>query len=282
MIRFLYLLDLTNSLDLVDSKTRALIIDFLKKNLTDAPYYKQIEICYYLMKFEDKTSDLITIVETALNKLSSQKFSDKFVKESTFISKRILNFFQKQTDVNVNRSVRVLQSLVKKFEKRSFERSTALLEGQLMRTLSETNILATKLSEEFDDESLGALKRALLDLVCRLLQVSDKPRISHEHRILVWKIIDNCVYILNKVAITNTVSTLDNWEVNLAKKHGIYSEDWGEYRKKSREEIEQMLKDFKVTKAFVEKVELEQRKTSAETLPEPPKEKVRKLIREKR
>ena len=281
MLRFLYLLDLTNSLDLVDSRTRALIIDFLKKNLTDAPYYKQIEICYYLMKFEDKTPELITTVETALNKLSSQKFSNKFVKESTFISKRILNYFQKQTDVNVNRSVRVLQSLVKKFEKRSFERSTALLEGQLTRTLSETNILATKISEKFDDESLGALKRALLDLVCRLLQVSDKPRISHEHRILVWKIIDNCVYILNKVAITNAVTTLDNWEVNLAKKNGIYSEDWGEYRKKSREEIEKMLKDFKVTKAFIEKAELEQRKTQAEELPEPPKEKTRKLIREK-
>ncbi|MHA1303375.1 MAG: hypothetical protein ACTSPI_06715, partial [Candidatus Heimdallarchaeaceae archaeon] len=271
LLRFLHLLDLTDSLNKLDFDTKSQIILFLKVNLNDVPYYTRMELAYFLMKFSVNEPEIMETISEALEELSKQKYSDKFVEESVSVSKRILSFFKKKADIDIVRSVRVLKSLTKRFEKRKFSRSTALLDGQLTRTLAETNLLATQITEKFDFP-LEELRNTVVQLVQSLVEARDKEELSHELRFKVWTIIDNCIFILNRVAIKNTQEVLNNWELDMAKKYGLYSKDWGTYRRKSSEEIEKTVKNIKLSEAFIKKVELEKKLAAIEELPVPPKE----------
>ncbi len=278
LLRFLHLLDTSNALDKINAKTRREVELFLKKEIEEVPYYSQIELAYFLMKLEISDVGILGLVENALNSLTHQKYSDRFVKESVSINKKILTYFQNETEVDVKHSLRTLNSLVKRFEVRKFSKSTTLLEGQLTRTLSETNLLASNIPDTIDNESIKSLKQTLVDLSDTLVKNVDKDILGEKIRIQIWKIIDNCVYIINKLSITNTKQILENFEVDIAKKQGIFSEDWGEYRRKSTEEIKSTLRQIKISKSFYQKVETEKKLTDIKDLPEPPKKEDKKEL----
>ncbi|MHA1864955.1 MAG: hypothetical protein ACTSVB_09285 [Candidatus Heimdallarchaeaceae archaeon] len=269
LLKFLHLLDLADSLTKLDFDTRSQIILFLKVNLGEVSYYTKMEIAYFLMKFSINEPEVMESVSEALEELSKQKYSDKFVEESVSLSKRIIRFFRRNAKVDVERSLKVINSLSKRFEKRKFARSTSLLEGQLTRTLAETNLLAVKIVDEYD-YSVEELRKTIIRLINSLIQAKDKEELSSEHRIKAWQIIDNCIFILNRIAIKNTKKILDNWELNLAKKYGLYSKDWGTYKRKTDEELEKVVKSIRLNEAFIKKVELEKKLSTIEELPEPP------------
>ncbi len=279
LLRFMHLLDTCGSLNQIDEETKKEVEEFLKKEIDEVPYYSQIELAYFLLKLEISEVGILDLVENALTELTNQKYSDKFVKESVSINKKILTYFHKETEINVSKSTRALSSLVKRFEVRKFAKSTTLLEGQLTRTLSETNLIATNIPDTIDDESINSLKQTLVDLTNTLVKNVDKDTLGEKIRIHIWKIVDNCVYIINKISITNTKQILENFEVDIAKKQGIFSEDWGEYKRKSIEEIKATLRKIKLSKSFYNKVETEKMLSEIKNLPEPPKEKEKKELK---
>lgn len=281
LLRFLHLLDTSNALDQIDEEIKKEIEAFLKREIETVPYHSQLELAYFLMKLNNSDVKILGYVEKALDELTSQKYSDKFVKESISINKKILAYFQNETEIDVKSSTRALSSLVKRFEVRKFAKSTALLEGQLTRTLSETNLIASNIPETLDEKSLRSLKQTLSDLTDTLIQNVDKDTLGEKIRIQIWKIIDNCVYIVNKMSIMNTKQILENFEVDIAKKQGIYSEDWGEYKRKSTEEIKKTLRKIRLSKSFYKKVETEKKLTDIKGLPEPPKIEKKKEIKRK-
>ena len=83
LLRFLHLLDITDSLKNLDEVTKKSIIVFLTRKIEASPYYIQLEIAYFLMKLDNKEGShvLVEVVERALSELQKQKYSDKFVKE---------------------------------------------------------------------------------------------------------------------------------------------------------------------------------------------------------
>ncbi|UJG40442.1 MAG: hypothetical protein K9W45_11440 [Candidatus Heimdallarchaeum aukensis] len=269
LLKFLHLLDLADSLTKLDFDTRSQIILFLKVNLEEVSYYTKMEIAYFLMKFSINEPEVMESVSVALEELSKQKYSDKFVEESVSLSKRIIRFFRRNAKVDVERSLKVINSLSKRFEKRKFSRSTSLLEGQLTRTLAETNLLAVKIVDEYNYPE-EELRRTVIRLINSLIKAKDKEELSSEHRLRIWQIIDNCIFILNRIAIRNTKKILDNWELNLAKKYGLYSKDWGLYKRKTDDELEKVVKNIRLNEAFIKKVELEKKLSKIEELPEPP------------
>ncbi len=271
LLRFLHLLDTSDALNQIDEEVRKEIEKLLKKEIETAPYYTQLELAYFLMKLDSSNGDTLGFVEKALDELAKQKYSDKFVKESISVNKKILSYFHNETEINVKSSTKALQSLTKRFEVRKFSKSTALLEGQLTRTLSETNLIASNIPEYLDEQTLRALKDTISNLTDTLVQNVDKETLSNKIRVQIWKIIDNCVYIVNKMSIMNTKQILNDFEVDIAKKQGIYSKDWGEYQRKSTEEIEKTLKKIKLSKSFYKKVETEKMLTDIKGLPDPPK-----------
>lgn len=281
LLRFFHLLDTSNSLDQVDDEIKKEVEKLLKKEIKTVPYYSQLELAYFLMKLGRSDTETLEFVEKALEELTNQKYSDKFVKESISINKKILTYFQNETEIDVKGSTRALQSLTKRFEVRKFAKSTALLEGQLTRTLSETNLIASNIPDYLDEQSLRILKQTISNLTDTLVQNVDKETLSEKIRIQIWKIIDNCVYIVNKMSIVNTKQILENFEVDIAKKQGIYSKDWGEYRRKSTEEIKKTLRKIKISKSFYKKVETEKKLTDIKGLPEPPKVDKKKEIKRK-
>ncbi|OLS29475.1 MAG: hypothetical protein HeimAB125_22460, partial [Candidatus Heimdallarchaeota archaeon AB_125] len=279
LLRFLHLLDTSDALDQIDEEIKKEVDKLLMKEIKTAPYYTQLELAYFLMKLDNSNGEILGFVEKALTELTNQKYSDKFVKESISINKKILTYFQNETEIDVKSSTRALRSLVKRFEVRKFAKSTALLEGQLTRTLSETNLIASNLPDVLDIESLKSLKQTISDLTDTLVQNVDKETMSDKIRVQIWQIIDNCVFIINKMSIVNTKQILHDFEVDIAKKQGIYSEDWGEYQRKSTEEIKETLRKIKLSKSFYKKVETEKRLTDIQGLPDPPKAMKKKEIR---
>jgi hypothetical protein len=271
LLRFLHLLDTSDALNQIDEEIKKEIEKLFKKEIKTIPYYSQLELAYFLMKLESSNGETLGYVEKALDELTKQKYSDKFVKESISINKKILTYFHNETEINVRSSTKALQSLTKRFEVRKFVKSTALLEGQLTRTLSETNLIASNIPEYLDAQTLRALKDTISNLTDTLVQNVDKETLSDKIRVQIWHIIDNCVYIVNKMSIMNTKQVLTDFEVDIAKKQGIYSKDWGEYQRKSTEEIEKTLKKIKLSKSFYKKVETEKMLTNINELPEPPK-----------
>ncbi|MCE7742306.1 MAG: hypothetical protein GOP50_07575 [Candidatus Heimdallarchaeota archaeon] len=271
LLRFLHLLDTSDALDQIDEEVRKEIERSLSSEIEKAPYYTQLELAYFLMKLDNSNVQVLEYVEKALTELSNQKYSDQFVKESISINKKILTFFHNETELNINRSTKAIGSLTKRFKVRKFAKSTVLLEGQLTRTLSETNLIASNIPDVLDKESLISLKQTISDLTDTLVQNIDKDALTDKIRTQIWKIIDNCVYIVNKISITNTKQILENFEVDIAKKQGVYSEDWGEYKRKSTEEIKRTLKEIKLSKSFFKKVETEKMLKDIKGLPEPPK-----------
>lgn len=273
ILKFLHLLDMTDALGKLSFQAQSFLISFLTSAIQQAEYYKQIEMAYFLMKMDAVFPELFEIVEKAMSELSKQRFSDKFVKESVAIDKKILGFFRKQSKVDVSLSLRALKSLVKRFQRRQFKRSTALLHGQLTRTLAETNLLAANIDTiELDEDSLEGLKQTLLDLVDVLIKAPDSEKLSEEVRILIWKNIDNCLFIINRLAIQNTKSALKDFEIDLAKFHGIYSSDLGVYERKSAREIKTVLRKLKISQALIKKAEEEKKKEIIRDFPEPPAE----------
>ena len=279
LLRFLHLLDTSDALDQIDEEIKKEVDKLLMKEIKTAPYYTQLELAYFIMKLDNSNGEILGFVEKALTELTNQKYSDKFVKESISINKKILTYFQNETEIDVKSSTRALRSLVKRFEVRKFAKSTALLEGQLTRTLSETNLIASNLPDVLDIESLKSLKQTISDLTDTLVQNVDKETMEDKIRVQIWKIIDNCVFIINKMSIVNTKQILHDFEVDIAKKQGIYSEDWGEYQRKSTEEIKETLRKIKLSKSFYKKVETEKRLTDIQGLPDPPKAMKKKEIR---
>ncbi|MHA1686716.1 MAG: hypothetical protein ACTSYD_09970 [Candidatus Heimdallarchaeaceae archaeon] len=275
LMRFLHLLDMTNAIEKLTFQAKSYIISFLTSEIQQATYYQQIEIAYFLMKMDASFPELISIVEQAIKQLSKQKFSDRFVKESISIDKKILGFFKKHSSFKIDQSLRALRSLVKRFQQRQFKRSTTLLQGQLTRTLSETNLLAVNIEDlELDDKSIKALKETVLDLIDVLIKASERKELNEEIRLLVWKNIDNCLFIINKLAMHNTATILKDFEIDLAKFHGIYSDDLGTYERMTTKEIRRTLRHLKIAKTFIEKVEIEKKKEIIKAFPEPPTGKI--------
>ncbi|RLD42359.1 MAG: hypothetical protein DRI86_11815 [Bacteroidetes bacterium] len=271
LLKFLYLLDATGKLDELDKDTKEQISSFIIKRIETKPYFTQLELAYFLMKLNvTKNTRIMEIVEKALSELQRQKYSDRFVKESASVSTKIILFFKKlgTTKVKMERTIKVLSSLTKRLERRKFKRNTQLLEGQLVRTLSEINILAANV-EIADAEQLRIIKEIVQNLIELLLKAS-REKISDNNRLLIWKIIDNAVFIINKIAILNTKRVLENWEVELAKLSGFYSSELGEYKLSSEEELKELIKNFRISEAFVKKAEEEWKRELIKNLPEPP------------
>jgi len=271
LLKFLHLLDTSDALDKIDEEVKNEVEKYLSEEIEKAPYYNQLELAYFLMKLGNSNPKILKYVEDAITELTKQKYSDDFVKESISVNKKILSYFKNETEINVKKTTKVLSSLVKRLQIRKYAKSTALLEGQLIRTLSETNLIAANINDFLDKESLKALTQTISDLTDTLVQNVDKDSLSDKIRVHIWKIIDNCVYIVNRITILNTKQILDNFEMDIAKKQGIYSKDWGEYQRKSTKEIEKTLKEIKVSKSFYKMVETEKMIKDIKGLPEPPK-----------
>ncbi len=277
LLKFLHLLDLCDSLSKLDYDTKSQIIMFLKVNINDAPFYRRMEIAYFLMKFSVNEPEIMENVSEALSELAKQKYSDKFVEQTVSVNKRILRFFKKKANLDVERSMKVIRSLTRRFEKRKFSRETSLLEGQLTRVLVETDLLATQMMEQKIKIPITELREVVVALINTLIKAKDNDKLSAQLRFKIWQVIDNSIYILNRLAVKNTQEILKNWEIDLAKKYGFYSEDWGLYRRKSKDELEETVKKIKLNESFIKKIEIEKKLSAIEDLPEPPREE--KVIR---
>lgn len=275
LLKFLHLLDLTGSINQIDTKIQSTLIYYLVKEIELLPFYTQIEVSYYLSKLGYNDRKISLIVENAFKELNNQNYSDRFVQESVSISKRLLRFFSiKKSTVDINKSTKILKSLTKRLARRKFERMTSLLEGQLTRTLAETNLIAMYFDQQSNQctpSDLDSLKNIVKTLMALLAKASSKDTLNTDIRVNIWKIIDNCVYILNRVAVSNTSDMLTKWEINLAKHQGLFSENWGEYRRLSQEQIQEVLGQITLTEKMVKKMELEKKLAQIEQLPEPPK-----------
>lgn len=275
LLKFLHLLDLTGSINKIDTKFQSTLIYYLVKEIELVPFYTQIEVSYYLSKLGYTDNKISSIVENAFKELNSQNYSDRFVQESVSISKRVLRFFSiKKSSVDITKSTKILQSLTRRLQRRKFERMTSLLEGQLTRTLAETNLIAMYFDHKNNHCSisdLSSLKKTVQSLMSILAKTSSKDTLNTDIRLKIWKIIDNCVFILNRVVVSNTSTMFNKWELDLAKHQGLFSENWGEYRRLSQEQMPEVLGQITLTEKMVKKIELEKTLSQIDELPEPPK-----------
>lgn len=273
VVSFCFLIHRLGKLELLSESDRLLLASFLRQSVQKIENPTRMIEAYFLLSAMDMASDISTdFIKEILDRYQKQGISStREMAGQLRVSGRIARFLRRIgfKTAKPGVSIRTVDKLIRKLDRRKFVRSTQLLKYQLERLTSEMNLLIAYF--EKDDPTQVDLEE-VIELLQLLLEILNRPRVFQldlETRKRVIELMDTTYYLYDLLAIRNSWGLLNKFQLNVK---SFYSPTLGIYQRVTTNEaaFNKSLADY--SRKRLKRIERD--------LPSPPRRKPSRRIQE--
>jgi hypothetical protein len=273
VISFCFIIHRLGKLDKISRSDKLLLGSFLRESVKKIEDSNRVLEAYFLLSNMDMASDISTdFIKDILERQQKQGIGTTHeMTGQVRITGRMARFLRRLgiKTTKPKTSIRTINLLIRKLDKRKFTRSTQLLKYQLERLTSEINILNAYFEKE---EPSRVELDELIELLKLLLEILNRPKVYQldlDTRKLVLELMDAAYYLYDLLAIRNSWNLLNSYQLDVK---SLYSPTLGNYQRIITDEsaFNRSLSNYSIKR--VQKVD--------KALPSPPKRKERQKIGE--
>lgn len=271
VISFSFLIHRLGKLDLLTESDRLLLGSFLRESVQKIEDPTRVIEAYFLLSVMDMVSDIDSgFIIDILDRYHKQSVSStEDMVGQLRVSGRIARFLRRlgYKTTKPKTSIRKINQLIRKLDKRKFVRSTQLLKYQIERLTSEMNLLIAYFERE---EPTQVDLEELTGLLQLLFEILNRPRVFKldiKTRRLVIELMDSSYYLYDLLSIRNSWNLLNKYQLNVST---LYSPTLGSYQRVTTDETA-------FNRSLVQ-FSQKQYKQIERDLPSPPRKKTRQKL----
>jgi hypothetical protein len=271
VISFCFLIHRLGKLEFLSESDRLILNSFLRKHLKQDDPTRKLE-AYFLLSVLRMSSDLDqSFIKELLSRQKEQGIaSTREMVGQLRVDGRLAQFLRKLgfRRPKSQSSIKTINHLIRKLDKRKFLRSTQLLKYQLDRLITEINLLIVDF-EKNDAKQVNLSE--IINLLQSLMEILNRPgvlKLDLETRKRIVELMDASYYLYDLVAIRNSWGLLHQYQLEIS---SLYSPTLGKYQRVITDQAAFNLTLDKFSQKRLRHVDRE--------LPSPPRKPVRKKIR---
>ncbi len=232
VISFSFLIHRLGKLEFLSESDRLLLGSFLRESVQKIEDPTRVIEAYFLLSVMDMASDIDSgFIIDILDRYHEQNVSStQEMVGQLRVSGRIARFLRRlgYKTTKPQTSIRKINQLIRKLDKRKFVRSTQLLKFQIERLTSEMNLLVAYFEKE---ESSPIDLDELIGLLHFLFEILNRPgvfKLDIKTRRLVIELMDSAYYLYDLLSIRNSWNLLNEYQLNVST---LYSPTLGSYQR---------------------------------------------------
>ncbi|MFX1506129.1 MAG: hypothetical protein ACFFDC_08435 [Promethearchaeota archaeon] len=232
MISFCFLVHRLGKLDLLSESDRLVLGSYLRKSVQKIDDPTRMLEAYFLLSALGDAADInTTFIKEILERHHQQGISStKEMAGQLRVNGRLARFLKRLgfKTSKPETSLRNINMLIRKLDKRKFTKSTQLLKYQLDRLITEFNLLIVFFEKE-DPSQIDLAE--IIELIQMLLEILNRPRIFEldlETRKRVVELMDASYYLYDLIAIRNSWNLINDFQLDVK---SLYSPTIGSYER---------------------------------------------------